>query len=215
MASLTFLPLFHPQDLFFRYSLNNFLHAQVDQCINFVFTWAPAPPLTPSPSPLAVVTAAAAPEEPSPEAAAAEDKQEEGESTTEAAAAVAEDSATKEEETVIEQNEDQSTTAATDDQEMKDESGSVAAAADDATAASGIPDEDVEDALLLCPPVPEDDDVPINADLEWETTASKLREAEKSAAAADAAERKAKAEPYDNPLLEHVRITQLRFHIIV
>ena len=105
--------------------------------------------------------------------------------------------------------------AATDDQEMKDESGSVAAAADDATAASGIPDEDVEDALLLCPPVPEDDDVPINADLEWETTASKLREAEKSAAAADAAERKAKAEPYDNPLLEHVRITQLRFHIIV
>ena len=52
-----------------------------------------------------------------------------------------------------------------------------------------------------------DDDEPINADLEWETTASKLREAEKSAAAADAAERKAKlaAEPYDNPLLEHVR----------
>ena len=53
-----------------------------------------------------------------------------------------------------------------------------------------------------------DDDEPINADLEWETTASKLREAEKSAAAADAAERKAKlaAEPYDNPLLEHVRM---------
>ena len=45
------------QDLFFRYSLNNFLHAQVDQCINFVFTWAPAPPLPPSPSPpLATIT---------------------------------------------------------------------------------------------------------------------------------------------------------------
>ena len=61
-----------------------------------------------------------------------------------------------------------------------------------------------------------DDDEPINADLEWETTASKLREAEKSAAAADAAERKAKlaAEPYDNPLLEHVRSNVMAEHVI-
>ena len=57
-----------------------------------------------------------------------------------------------------------------------------------------------------------DDDEPINADLEWETTASKLREAEKSAAAA---ERKAKlaAEPYDNPLLEHVRSNVTAEHV--
>ena len=29
------------QDLFFKYSLNNFLHAQVEQCITFLFTWNP------------------------------------------------------------------------------------------------------------------------------------------------------------------------------
>ena len=57
------------QDLFFRYSLNNFLHAQVDQCINFVFTWAPAPPLTPSPSPpLATITVTPAAPAADPEA---------------------------------------------------------------------------------------------------------------------------------------------------
>jgi hypothetical protein len=28
-------------DLFFKYSLNNFLHAQVEQCIQFLFTWNP------------------------------------------------------------------------------------------------------------------------------------------------------------------------------
>merc|ERR1719167_272428 len=28
-------------DLFFKYSLNNFLHAQVEQCITFLFTWNP------------------------------------------------------------------------------------------------------------------------------------------------------------------------------
>ena len=31
------------QDLFFKYSLNNFLHAQVEQCITFLFTWSPQP----------------------------------------------------------------------------------------------------------------------------------------------------------------------------
>ena len=29
------------QDLFFKYSLNNFLHAQVEQCISHVFEWKP------------------------------------------------------------------------------------------------------------------------------------------------------------------------------
>ena len=29
------------QDLFFKYSLNNFLHAQVEQCITCLFTWNP------------------------------------------------------------------------------------------------------------------------------------------------------------------------------
>ena len=33
------------QDLFFEYSLNNFLHAQVEQCITFLFTWTPHQPL--------------------------------------------------------------------------------------------------------------------------------------------------------------------------
>ncbi len=33
------------QDLFFEYSLNNFLHAQVEQCITFLFTWTPQQPL--------------------------------------------------------------------------------------------------------------------------------------------------------------------------
>merc|ERR1712226_968647 len=32
-------------DLFFKYSLNNFLHAQVEQCITFLFTWSPQPPI--------------------------------------------------------------------------------------------------------------------------------------------------------------------------
>ena len=32
-------------DLFFEYSLNNFLHAQVEQCITFLFTWTPQQPL--------------------------------------------------------------------------------------------------------------------------------------------------------------------------
>ena len=32
-------------DLFFKYSLNNFLHAQVEQCINLLFSWTPQQPL--------------------------------------------------------------------------------------------------------------------------------------------------------------------------
>ena len=48
------LTLFSFQDLFFKYSLNNFLHSQVKECIRLVFAWNSAllPPAEPPKSPL-------------------------------------------------------------------------------------------------------------------------------------------------------------------
>ena len=33
------MPLLFFQDLFFKYSLNNFLHAKVEECIRLIFAW--------------------------------------------------------------------------------------------------------------------------------------------------------------------------------
>jgi len=194
-------------DLFFRYSLNNFLHAQVDQCINFVFTWTPAPPLTPSPSPGLAAVAAALDKSSSPSqdeevAKEADMKESETEKEEEVEAKKEETADGEDKRAVIEGQE------AADDQEMKEpepvkpEAGE--SSDEPADGGGGGADQTAADDEAKDGGDDDEDDVPINADLEWETTASKLREAEKSAAAADAAERKAKTEPYDNPLLEHL-----------
>jgi len=192
-------------DLFFRYSLNNFLHAQVEQCINLVFAWTPPPSyMATSSSTTSQMTTS--PGKDKAAAVASDDANVTPEDADDASMKDAsekppidEEKKEEEEEEKIEEDVEKNVGEDHDMKESIEASSSDVGGEGEGGEGDNVGKEE-DDGDGDGDPDDDDDHVP-NADLEWETTVLK-QEAEKASRMREAAA--IQAASYQNPLLEHL-----------